>query len=197
MGAAAGRLYSPFSRPSMGHLANHNAFSYLCVAGIGVLAGILGVAVRDRRTPANQARGVNLPLKSGKRRIHLSHVQVQLLADLVGRQSTLVLFLAYTGLRWGEATGLRISDVDLVRRRVQVTENAVNVGGHIVVGTPKSHQGRSVPYPLFLAPLLAERCTNGKRSDLLFGKGSVHQRTPDSRRSWFVSGVRNRHNHTS
>ena len=32
----------------------------------------------------------------------------------------LVLLLGYTGLRWGEATALRVRDIDLNRRRIDV-----------------------------------------------------------------------------
>ena len=39
-----------------------------------------------------------------------------------------MLLLAYTGLRWGEAVGLRVRDLDMLRRRATVSENAVQVG---------------------------------------------------------------------
>lgn len=156
----------------------------------GVLAAILDIAVLDRRLSANPARGVNLPRKTSKKRVYLSHDQVQLLADSSGQHSTLVLFLAYTGLRWGEATGLRVGHFDALRRRVNVSENAVSVGGTIIVGTPKSHLTRSVPYPEFLAEPMARLCEGKTRADLLFGDGQSHVRLPDSRRGWFVSAVK-------
>lgn len=156
----------------------------------GVLAAILDVAVKDRRMPVNPARGVDLPRKSGKARVYLSHDQAQRLADNSGKHSTLVLFLAYTGLRWGEATGLRVRSLDALRRRVNVSENAVSVGGKIFVGTPKSHTSRSVPYPAFLSEPLAKLCEGKARDGLLFGGGLDHVRLPDSRRGWFVAAVK-------
>ncbi len=107
----------------------------------------------------------------------------------------MILVLAYTGLRWGEATALRLRDVDTVRRRLSVHQNAVNVNGTIHVGTPKTHQARTVPYPAFLGPLFVELMANTagrprRRSDLLFGNGLDYMRSPDSRRGWFVSAVR-------
>ncbi|MGV8883446.1 MAG: tyrosine-type recombinase/integrase [Rhodoglobus sp.] len=155
----------------------------------GVLAALLDVAVRDRRIPANPARGVNLPRKTGKARVYLTHGQVQLLSDNAKHHGTLVLFLAYTGLRWGEATGLRVRSLDALRRRVNVTENAVAVGGKIVVGTPKSHTARSVPYPAFLSEPLAKLCEGKARDALLFGAGVEYVRLPDSRLSWFTQAV--------
>jgi integrase len=57
---------------------------------------------------------VNLPRKTGKRHTYLTNEQVRLLAREAGDNGVIVLTLAYTGLRWGEATGLRVRDVDLV-----------------------------------------------------------------------------------
>lgn len=156
----------------------------------GVLAAILDAAVKDRRILSNPARGIDLPRKTGKRRVYLSHQQVHALAEAAGKHGTLVEFLAYTGLRWGEATGLRVGDVDRKRRRVQVRENAVSVGGRIIVGTPKSHEARSVPFPPFLDEPI-RRLTEGRDpTNILFGDGVSYVRTPDGRRGWFISGLR-------
>ncbi|WP_232711549.1 tyrosine-type recombinase/integrase [Microbacterium lacus] len=102
----------------------------------------------------------------------------------------LVRFLAYTGLRWGEAAGLRVRNCDLVRRRVLVVDNAVMVGTTVVVGTPKSHKSRSVPIPAFLNSEL-ERLTRGKPDTAyLFGTGEAPVRLPNSKDGWFASAVR-------
>lgn len=156
----------------------------------GVLAGILDVAVHDRRIARNVARDVQLPAKSkSSPRHYLNHAQVQTLADSA-KHPTLVLFLAYTGLRWGEATALRVRHVDALRRRVKVEENAVLVSSEIHVGTPKTHRSRSVPYPEFLALPLAKLAEGKGRDALLFGDGSQHVRLPASRNGWFTAAVR-------
>lgn len=156
----------------------------------GVLAGILDVAVRDRRIRVNPSRGVNLPKKRRKPRAYLSHRQVDLLARHAGNQASLVLLLAYTGLRWGEATGLRVRHVDLERRRLLVEENAVNVGDLIVVGTPKNDQPRSVPYPSFLDDAVVQWSRGKARDSILIGNGMTHIRPPDGRRGWFVGALK-------
>lgn len=157
----------------------------------GVLAGILDGAVDDRRLARNVARGVDLPAKgTRKARAYLTHNQVQLLADSARPEhATLVLFLAYTGLRWGEATALRVRDVDALRRRLKVTENAVLVSSAIHVGTPKSHRSRSVPYPAFLSLPIAKLAEGKARDALLFGDGTIHVRLPASRNGWFTAAV--------
>lgn len=156
----------------------------------GVLAAILDVAVKDRRLLSNPSRGLNLPRKVGKEHVYLSHMQVKLLATNARENETLVNFLAYTGLRWGEATGLRIRDVDFTRRRIKVQQNAVMVGGSIVIGTPKTHEARSVPFPAFLSDALIELCKNKATNDLVFGDGREYIRPPDSRRGWWNAALR-------
>lgn len=155
----------------------------------GVLAALLDVAVKDRRITRNVARDVALPRKPKSGKTYLTHAQVRTLAQS-SRYPDLVLFLAYTGLRWGEATGLRVKHVDKARRRVSVEENAVMVGSVIEVGTPKTHELRSVPYPAFLSSAIA-RATEGKsRDDLLWGDGRLHLRLPNSRDGWFAAAVK-------
>ncbi|TAJ48955.1 MAG: site-specific integrase [Herbiconiux sp.] len=152
----------------------------------GVLAAILDIAVKDRRIATNPARGVELPRKVKKAHPYLTHDQVELLASSANDRGTLVRFLAYTGLRWGEATALRVRDLDTLRRRANVRENAVRVRGRIIVGTPKSHEARSVPYPAFLSESLAQLC-EGKRFDqLVFGDGVNHLVTPSTRDGWYM-----------
>lgn len=157
-----------------------------------VLAGILDRAVRDRRLVANKARLVeNLPKKRRRPHVYLSHQQVDTMAESAGEWRTLVLLLAYTGLRWGEAVGLRVGDLNLLRRRVQVERNAVEVGGTFHVGTPKSGEGRSVALPLFLVEDLAKACEGKARDQLLFEApvgGFV--RRPNSERGWFQSAAK-------
>ena len=160
------------------------------IRAYGVLAGILDVAVLDRRLTSNPARGVKMPRKSKKKRNYLTAAQVELLASEAGVNKTLVYTLAYTGLRWGEATAIRIDSLDTLRRRINVVENAVMVGTKIVVGTPKTHEARSVPYPRFLSEPIALACEGKDRNGLLFGDGTHHQRHPDSNSGWFVYAVR-------
>jgi len=156
---------------------------------LGVLSGILDQAVADRKIGRNPARGAKVKKKRQKRRIYLNHDQVHTLAA-ASEHPELVLTLAYTGLRWGEASGLRVRSVNEVRRRLAVEENAVLVGSEIHVGTPKTHEKRTVPYPKWLGKHLA--IARGKKpSDaLLFGDGRAHLRVPDSRSGWFARAVK-------
>ncbi|MGP9838034.1 site-specific integrase [Arthrobacter sp. 179] len=163
------------------------------IRAYGVLAAILDEAVDDRRILTNPSRGVNLPRKVKKAHVYLSHEQVHELAA-VSKYPLLVRTLAYCGLRWGEATGLRVCDVDTGRGRLNIEQNAVAVGGKIIVGTPKNHRRRSVPFPRFLADGLAAECAGRHREDLVFpgpdGSYLKTARVHDDNFSWFASAVR-------
>lgn len=98
-----------------------------------ILARILDDAVRDRLIGANQARGVKLPKRPPPHNVYLNAEQLQRLADESGRYKSLVLALGVGGLRLGEAAALLVSDIDFLRRRVELRRNAVKVGGEFVV----------------------------------------------------------------
>jgi hypothetical protein len=68
-----------------------------------VLSLVLALAVRDNRLARNPAAGVSLPRETQLDRRYLSHAEVRRLAAAAGAHGLLVTFLAYTGLRFGEA----------------------------------------------------------------------------------------------
>ncbi|MGZ0712550.1 tyrosine-type recombinase/integrase (plasmid) [Coraliomargarita sp. W4R53] len=163
----------------------------------GVLASILDDAVFDGRLTVNPARmgRVGLPKKTRGRHAYLSHQEVIRLAQCSGERKLLVLVLAYTGIRWGEATALRVKDLDFERGRLHVTTNAVEVHGTIHVGTPKSHKGRVVPIPSFLVHELAIAMRGRYRDDLVFpgkdGQFMRRTRAGEGSKSWFKTALVN------
>lgn len=166
------------------------------IRAYNVLAGILDDAVRDRRLVTNPARGVKLPRKIKAEHAYLSDDQVIELATAAaagrggGDKATIVLVLAYCGLRWGELAGLHVADVDLLRRRLHVRRNAVNVGGKVEVGTPKTHERRTVPLPRFLIEPLAAACQGKGRDSIVFpAAGGSYAKSPGAH-TWFDGAVR-------
>ncbi|MGI5188432.1 tyrosine-type recombinase/integrase [Promicromonospora sp. CA-289599] len=164
----------------------------------GILASILDGAVTDRRVQANPARGVTLPRKPPKGRTYLTHEQVQQLAEQAGKVGdqceTLVYVLAYCGLRRGEATGLRVRNLDMLRR-LAVEENAVQVGSVVKVGSPKTHKRRSVPFPGFVTLQLAKRCQGKGRDDIVFQSPTepgqhLKRSSSATAKSWFALSVK-------
>lgn len=161
------------------------------VRSVGVLSGILGDAVKARRLAGNPAKAIdNLPRKSGKRRVYLSSDDVTRLANESGEHRTLVLLLAYTGLRWGEAVALQVRDIQFLRRRISVSENAVQLGVDHAVGPTKGREARSVPVPTFVLDALSVQCAGKDAGDLVFGNDNKYLPRPKSHGGWFVGAVR-------
>jgi hypothetical protein len=63
---------------------------------------------------------------------------------------------------------LRIDSFDMLRRRLHVRQAVAEVGGRLVWSTPKSHEQRSVPFPVFLADELAALMVGKSREHLVF-----------------------------
>lgn len=161
------------------------------VRAYGVLAGILDDAVKARRLVANPSRGAeNLPHKGSKRRVYLTADDVARLATESGQHQALVLTLAYTGIRWGEAVALRVRDVQFLRRRLSVHDNAVQLGVDHAVGKTKNRKERSVPVPQFVLDQLAVQCEGRKLDDLVFGDGTTYLPRPKSAGGWFAGAVK-------
>lgn len=135
---------------------------------IGILRMILETAVEDHQLPRNPCAGVKLPRRSHHARGYLNHEQVELLAREVGESSTVIRFLAYTGLRWGEMAALKVSSFDMLRRRVNILQAVAEVKGKVVWSTTKNHERRSVPFPKFLSEELAALMRGKDREALVF-----------------------------
>lgn len=101
-------------------------------------------ALDDRLISYGPCDGVRLPKahnEDGFKSIFLIAAQVESLADLLDSQQPyglLVRFAAYTDLRAGELTGLRIRDLNLKAGHAEVRQTLQHIAGEWVVGTPES-----------------------------------------------------------
>ena len=160
------------------------------IRAYGAFAAILDEAIKDRRLVANPARGVKLPRKTKAEHSYLSDPQVWQFVSAAGpEKGTIVLVLAYCGLRWGELAALRVSDIDMLRRRIHVRRNAVNVGGTVVIGTPKTHELRAMTFPKFLTEALAAACAGKGRNDIVFPNARGGYAKSPGARTWFSHAV--------
>lgn len=175
-----------------GEIVKKGAGATTVIRAYGVLAGILDDAVKSRRLAANPARGVeNLPKKGRKRHVYLSAADVDRLARESGEHRALVLTLAYCGLRWGELVALRVRDVEFLRKRLTIHDNAVQLGVEHAVGRTKSRKTRSVPVPQFILDELSAQCQGKDRDDLVFpGPNGRYLPRPKSTRGWFSGAVK-------
>ncbi len=133
-----------------------------------VLSLVLESAVKDGRLVRNVAEGASLPRVVQTERRYLTHPQVQALADECGPYRLVVLFLAYTGIRFGELAALRVERLDLMRRRAIICESVTLVRGVQTWGTPKGRGRREVPIPRFLVDELAAHVAGKAHGDLVF-----------------------------
>lgn len=132
---------------------------------VDIVGQCLALAVRDGRLVRNVAEGVKRPKPERGRQRFLTHAEVdKLAAQCPPPYGLLIRLLAYTGLRFGEAAGLRVGSVDLVRGRLEVVDNLTEADGKLYEGSPKARRTRSVPVPRFLRPALAVRI-EGKEPD--------------------------------
>ena len=116
-----------------------------------VLSMVLGWAVETDRIAANPAARLPLPRPVHAEHVFLAHAEVERLAAAAGSYRAMVLTLAYTGLRFGEAAALQVQSVDLDKRRLSVTQAWASLNTGIpYLSTPKTHERRKVGLPAFL-----------------------------------------------
>ncbi|MEV6005805.1 tyrosine-type recombinase/integrase [Streptomyces sp. NPDC051976] len=133
-----------------------------------VLSRVLGFAVKSRRLAFNPANGVPLPTIHTAEHVYLDELQVEALADAAGEYRAFILLLAYTGLRWGEASALKVGRIDLTTRRAHIVEAFALDRGKLYLDTPKNHERRFVPLSAFLVDELWPHIEGRDTDELLF-----------------------------
>lgn len=131
---------------------------------VTVFRQVMSWAVMEGRIEVNPVRratdltGRSLVPRGGvaKERIYLTAEQVDALCLHAGKSALLIEFMAYTGLRWGEATALQWRDVDLMRNRIIVRRAWSDVNGTLLERLPKSGKEREVPIAVRLREPLSE-----------------------------------------
>ena len=139
---------------------------------VQLMRKIMRLAVQAGLLTASPCEGVRSPRIERKEMRFLTASEVDSLAQAMdSRYQATVLLAAYGGLRAGELFGLRAKRVDVLRRRIQIAETVVDVGGKLHFGPPKTRAGnRTVPLPRAAADPLAEHLTAFARGpeDLVF-----------------------------
>ncbi|QAB17098.1 site-specific integrase [Leucobacter muris] len=140
--------------------------------------GTLRYAVREGWIGRDPLRHVELPRIEPSTEDHLpslTYEEVEDVADeamaVTGRRDdkALALTLCYCGLRIGEATALKVKDVDLAGLQLRVLRTwTVDKEGVRVLGTPKTWEKRWVPVPQFLADELKLLMQGREPEDYLF-----------------------------
>lgn len=115
---------------------------------VSLLSMLLGEAVEEGLIATNPCRRLRLTVRGRAERPHALPDQV---TDLARRESPsdglLIITAAYTGMRWGELTGLAWARVDLDHAQIQIDpiDGALHeINGHLTLGRRRP---RPVPAP--------------------------------------------------
>jgi integrase len=140
--------------------------------------GALRYAVAESIIGRNPLTNVELPRDEGDIEHdlpHLSYLDVETLADTAQELTrrpvdrALLLLLAYSGPRIGEATALRIRDLDTSGHRARVHRTwTVDREGHRKLGPVKTWEKRWLPVPAFLIAELTTITAGRAPDDFIF-----------------------------
>lgn len=111
----------------------------------------------------------------------LTAQQVITLADTSKRYKSLILFLGFTGARWGEATALTVGDIDVTRGRAMISKS--------VSGSTKSGVSRSIAVPAHVLEAMRPDMKDKLPGALVWTRDGARPVPTPSRRSWWHSAV--------
>ncbi len=123
------------------------------------VSSVFTAAVDDGLIASNPCKATSVkPPKLEKRKVEPWPVeQVEAVIDAMPpRYRALGVLAAGCGLRQGEAFGVRVRDIDFLRRQVHVEQQVKIVAAKVTIDTPKGDKTRSVPLPDIVATELAE-----------------------------------------
>jgi len=125
---------------------------------LGVLNAVLNAAVDADLITRSLARGIRVAIGPTRERPTLTLDELDRLAEAVpAERRALILVAGVLGLRWSECAGLRVGDVDFLRRTLTVRQTIAEVEGHLIVADTKSRSSRrTLSVPSFLIDELAE-----------------------------------------
>lgn len=174
------------------------------IKAYAMLKGICDMAVKDRRIARAPTDGVTTPKRDRRKpKRYLTVEQLLAFAEAAGHamnvpmeRRALVLLLGFCGLRWGEASAMRVRDIDFARNRIHVETNVTGRTGHKTETTPKNHEVRDVPMPHIVADALAGIIVGKDDDERVFvdpsGGPLRFQSASDAKgnRTWWVSALR-------
>lgn len=152
-----------------------------------VLTHMFKTAMQEGLIPRSPCVGIKLGRRTDHERGEHRYLSIaefsQVLAATPDHWRPLVLTLAGTGIRWGEAAALTVGDVDFDGATLRVTKAEKadpDRPGHFIVGPTKSRKARrSITLPATVLAVLEPLCDRpkGERLFLPPGGGPLRHRT--------------------
>ena len=144
----------------------------------GLLHGVMGSAVDEGYIDVSPCRNVKMPRRTQhleQEMVLLSPLDFELLlAEVPDHWKPLVLTLAGTGMRWGEAVALNVGDVDLTTGTILITK-AVKDGTRDIGPTKTRKSARTVKAGRYLAGALAPLVNGRQSTERLFVTPRGHE----------------------
>jgi integrase len=127
-----------------------------------LLSNIFTAAKKRKLITDNPVDGVRITKGQSREGVFLTRDEFdRILEHTPDHYKPLLVFMVYTGTRWGEATALTWGDVDMTKRTPTASINKAwkkGVDGVPVLGVPKSQKGRrSIPLPQLVRDYLPAR----------------------------------------
>lgn len=124
----------------------------------GLLYSLMQEAVDNRLIRGNPCYRTGLPRVRFREQRYLDEAEIgRLVEAMPAHWRPQVVLMLSTGLRWSEAAGLRVKNVDVLAGtvRVEETRHELSGGSPLVIGPPKTdHSRRTVTFPAEVAELL-------------------------------------------
>lgn len=136
---------------------------------VALVKQILDKAFKEEIIARNPVSRVELPKVESSDKKALSVAEVEALARECGKYGTLVRFLAYLGPRIGEATALKVGDIDFVANEVRISRAwTINKDYERVISTTKTNSTREIPLPDAFVEELKDFVDGREQEDWLF-----------------------------
>lgn len=156
----------------------------------GLLYKIMQAAVKAKLIRSNPCADTDLPERIRREMRFLTEPEAaRLIKALPEHWRPLVLLLIATGLRWGEAVGLKVKNVDLLARppRLTVVEQLQELAstGEVIFTSPKSEKSRrTVTFTPKVADALAGLVMRGRDEVVFTAPQGGYVRIRNFRRTW-------------
>lgn len=134
-----------------------------------VLGMVMKHAVLSKRIAVSPCHDHELPrLDDEDEHVYLTYDQLERLANAAGEHRLLILTLGYCGIRWAEASAVKVGRLSVPTRRIRIVQNYTDVKGELALGPVKNHEKRSVPVPRSFANELGDHAKGKTSNGLLF-----------------------------
>jgi integrase len=158
---------------------------------MALLSMLLREAVADRRIGHNPCHNIRVTTSRPPERPHATPAEVNTIAGRIGRfdEQVLVITAGYTGMRWGELTGLARANTHLGDGLIRIDPEVGalhELAGKLVLGPPKTaDSARDVHLPPFLVQLLRQVLERHDHDQVFAGAhGGYLRRSNFNRRTW-------------